>query len=280
MKKISIILVTLFSYGLTLAQQSYVLEYEYEDLFGNTSTVDLLVNGAEAVFKVKDERESEVKILENDDPNTISASIINNDELSTFTYSTTKEVYIRSLGIAEREFVYKFDAEVLDWKFSDETKKIGEYNCQKATLDLHGRKNVIWFTTEVPISFGPMRLNGLPGMVIEAYVYDTHLVNEIRINLKLLNISKSENKKVFDFHKDFFTTKKVMTYQEYEKEAIQSMIDKKIYQLAKTAEIAARWAKEDGYESDYSVKYEPNYFFDYFIDVPEGAWEELEKINQ
>lgn len=54
------------------------------------------------------------------------------------------------------------------WKITDEQKKIGTYNCRKATLDKDGRKWTAWFTTELPYKAGPRTLTGLPGVVLEA----------------------------------------------------------------------------------------------------------------
>src|SRR5690606_9377555 len=64
----------------------------------------------------------------------------------------------------------------LNWKITQETKQIGEYQCYKAitTERLYSRKGhyynesiVAWFTPEIPITFGPKNYKGLPGLVLE-----------------------------------------------------------------------------------------------------------------
>ncbi|MDO6744242.1 GLPGLI family protein [Tenacibaculum soleae] len=55
----------------------------------------------------------------------------------------------------------------INWKITDEFKDIGEYKCQKATGYFRGRTYNCWFTQQIPIPFGPWKLQGLPGLIIE-----------------------------------------------------------------------------------------------------------------
>ena len=57
----------------------------------------------------------------------------------------------------------------IDWTIIDDsTKTVLEYECLMATADYHGRKWTVWFTPEVPMSTGPWKLLGLPGLILEA----------------------------------------------------------------------------------------------------------------
>jgi len=75
---------------------------------------------------------------------------------------TVKTTYSQSYLIAG-------EGDKIDWKIDRETKSILGYTCQKATGVCKGRKYTAWFTTDIPASFGPWKLQGLPGLILEAY---------------------------------------------------------------------------------------------------------------
>lgn len=53
------------------------------------------------------------------------------------------------------------------WQLHNESKKILDYSCKKATVKYRGREFVAWYTTEVPINNGPYIFEGLPGLILE-----------------------------------------------------------------------------------------------------------------
>lgn len=56
----------------------------------------------------------------------------------------------------------------LQWKLVNEYKQISRFKAQKATCLYGGRVIDAWFTPQIPVSNGPYRLYGLPGMILEA----------------------------------------------------------------------------------------------------------------
>jgi GLPGLI family protein len=57
----------------------------------------------------------------------------------------------------------------IDWKiFPKKTKLIGGFACQKAIGNFRGRTYEAWFAPEIPYPFGPWKLHGLPGLILEA----------------------------------------------------------------------------------------------------------------
>jgi GLPGLI family protein len=57
--------------------------------------------------------------------------------------------------------------DVINWKLSTDTKKVGIYNLQKATATFGGRNWIAWFNTEISLNEGPYKFQGLPGLIFE-----------------------------------------------------------------------------------------------------------------
>lgn len=103
-----------------------------------------------------------------------------------------------------KEFLVTDKLEKLDWKMTGDTKKIGNYNCFKATAVIKAKENdevdkavsltamppkdmtvTAWYTPDIPISNGPGDYWGLPGLILE--VNDGHttlLCSKITLNPK------------------------------------------------------------------------------------------------
>lgn len=77
-------------------------------------------------------------------------------------------------GIPEDHFYYIQDLDLMQWEIGSETKQIEGYHTQKATTNFAGRTYVAWFTPEIPISEGPYKFNGLPGLILEISDTENH----------------------------------------------------------------------------------------------------------
>lgn len=59
------------------------------------------------------------------------------------------------------------------WMVLDEWKEVLGYRVRRAECSFRGRDYVAWFAPELPLSDGPWKFCGLPGLILE--VYDTRL---------------------------------------------------------------------------------------------------------
>ena len=119
----------------------------------------------------------------------------------------SKNIYYLNLNSNERfyktknlgglyELVY---FEKHKWKLISETDKILGYNCKKAIKYSENKKSktqtVVWYTNEIPFSFGPKDYSGLPGLVLKVEKgHNTFLATKVEINPKNLLIIKPEAK--------------------------------------------------------------------------------------
>ncbi|PTM05621.1 MAG: GLPGLI family protein [Bacteroidetes bacterium] len=86
-------------------------------------------------------------------------------------------------------FLIEDSIETLEWKLGKETKSIGNYICNKATAErvfvvsktemIEGEVKdtiindtveiVAWYSMQIPVSHGPGKYSGLPGLILEVY---------------------------------------------------------------------------------------------------------------
>jgi len=112
------------------------------------------------------------------------------DSIGTFNYKNFIKKEIISRGFVDKKQYYiKENISIIKWKIEKDTKIIGTFNCQKATGTFRGRKYTAWFTNQIPISNGPWKLQGLPGLIIEA----TDETKEVSFIFKSLKIPSNSN---------------------------------------------------------------------------------------
>lgn len=56
----------------------------------------------------------------------------------------------------------------IDWKLEDSSITIGGLTCYKASGYFKGRTYDVWYCPDYPVKAGPWKLNGLPGLIVEA----------------------------------------------------------------------------------------------------------------
>lgn len=163
---------------------------------------DLIGSGEKSIFKLKkrmapdkvgmDEETGEI-VLNPEIPDSIQPLILTNHK--------TKKVYTKSFitendGESYQE-IHTIEPIIIDWHFINETKKIDKYICKKATTKFRGRSYVAWYSEEIPISIGPWKFHGLPGVIINI-TDDTNKVSFIIEKIEIPYDSADLNLGSFD----------------------------------------------------------------------------------
>ena len=167
---------TIYSYG-----QSQNGEVNYT-FFANGAKKEakLRFNNSESIFTIKNDllnnKKVEVTADEEESKINISVNLWKDipDDLGMLTN-------IKDNCIIDHKFLpidfaaIKFDtlfvkdtARIISWELLNETKNINSFNCQKARGNFRGRTYTVWFTNDIPVNLGPWKLNGLPGLILEA----------------------------------------------------------------------------------------------------------------
>ena len=66
------------------------------------------------------------------------------------------------------KFKYEEPISKMKWKMLGKDSVIAGYPCQLAETNFRGRTWKAWFTLDIPISNGPWKLGGLPGLILKA----------------------------------------------------------------------------------------------------------------
>lgn len=127
----------------------------------------------------------------------------------------------------------------LNWSISEEFRNIENYRVQKATCLAFGRKWIAWFDPELPISDGPYKFEGLPGLILELQDdKNEHIFKLLAIQKnkasnqffkKSVEISEIEFKKLWhEFKKDPAKSYRLQSFSS-SNGSVKMMLDGKAY---------------------------------------------------
>ncbi|MGV8945753.1 MAG: GLPGLI family protein [Lutibacter sp.] len=173
MKKYTLIAILFFS-TITLYSQVDKLRVTYELTFqidstntSNLETERMILNIDKSISSYQSERKYlKDSILKSNNPHSVYGL-----SKSQFKYEIYKNKNTNKINTLYDYAAYMFEIEEvtpkLKWAIHKERKKILELNCIKATTSFAGRDYIAWFTNEIPISDGPYKFTGLPGLIME-----------------------------------------------------------------------------------------------------------------
>ena len=83
-----------------------------------------------------------------------------------FYFANENKFYTKERVISN--YLVEETAPKINWKINKDTASFSGVKCQKAIANFKGRTWTAWFAPELPFQSGPWKLNGLPGLIIEA----------------------------------------------------------------------------------------------------------------
>lgn len=127
----------------------------------------------------------------------------------------------------------------LNWQLLPDTSTIKGYKCVKATTTFEGRDYVAWYSTDIPISDGPHKFWGLPGLIIKIADTENHYTFELESFEKFTSTFPefNEPEKVFEVSYDKFKQLRKEEAEDplkaLESQGISPMGDKSFYSKVK-----------------------------------------------
>lgn len=114
------------------------------------------------------------------------------NNLSYFNFSNENKLHTKA-SITQFNYLYEEEKPIIDWKVTKDKQTIKGIKCEKATALVDGNLWTVWFASSIPFPFGPEKLNGLPGLILEASTENK------QISLKFVGL---ENAKQGDFNRE------------------------------------------------------------------------------
>lgn len=124
--------------------------------------------------------------------NTIQENLVlSSDTIKRYVYknlSTGVMLFEPRIDFVYKEYkVFTDSLHSMFWRITAEKKDIDSFQCIKATAFWRGRYYTAWFTEKIPVSNGPWKFGGLPGLIVE--IYDSDFISY----WKLKSVRQSEH---------------------------------------------------------------------------------------
>jgi GLPGLI family protein len=146
------------------------IDYDMILVFGNSSNYksSLIFNNTISEFRYSNLQQEDIKTK--DENNNWKIQYADTTSNQVVLNRLTSKIYnYKRIGYSKNYLWIEESTPTLEWILAPETKKIGTLLCNKATTTFRGRSYTAWYTPEIKNSLGPWKLQGLPGMILEAY---------------------------------------------------------------------------------------------------------------
>ena len=151
--------------------QSYIIEYDVSLNVLKRSGY-LIVNNTEESFYYETMIEEKNENKKKDEDETVNKTFFlgkSKNRKRYQLYKNQKDTLFNVDYLDDEKIINYEKFPRMDWQIKNETKKIQDYVCNKATTFFRGRNYTAWYSTDIPIKLGPWKFNGLPGAILQIY---------------------------------------------------------------------------------------------------------------
>lgn len=137
------------------------------------STEYLVTNANNAIYTTNFLEVANDQIIETKDGDdySINPDMVKVNAMKYYTQLDSPYLYFVSQSKKFEKIIVAVDSlPKLQWELSpNKTKEINTFTCFEATTTFRGSKIVAYYAPGIPAGFGPFKLKGLPGLILEAY---------------------------------------------------------------------------------------------------------------
>lgn len=176
---------------------SYLLKYrnsEKDDSLSFNDIMDLQMGRHYNAFFSRDLRALDTRntkeLKTNMQFSTIPENYIGFDVL--INHSDSLTTVTNRLPYTSQVIEYSESTDIPKWTYMPEdVDTIMGYHCHVAICNYEGRDWKVYYTNDIPIPYGPWKLNGVKGLVLKAV--DTEIILYLRLSDLLRNLSQSSD---------------------------------------------------------------------------------------
>ncbi len=171
--------------------------------------------------KLQDKLEN-VAVIEANPEDYFSEIYVNRKENTLIEYLVESKVLKKRFAVEEKK-------PEMQWVHLDGRKKIGDYSCEKAKTTFRGRTYEVWYTSDIAVSSGPWKFNGLPGLILSVKDLEG-IYSWEATSIKTIKNSEFNLSNYLD-NKTMYTE---ISYKDFDEEVINAQIERKKVQKART----------------------------------------------
>lgn len=177
----SLLALMAFTEGNTVYKVIYKINYITNLTSKNIKTEIgiLMIEGGEKSSYCSENTYKQDSILQLVNENKLNANAVMNDKYPKTAFKNFIEKKYSNQNLCVSNVIFKNcfiynQTNNLNWTLHKDTIKVQNYICNKATVSFEGRDYTAWYTPEIPISDGPYKFWGLPGLILKVYDSENH----------------------------------------------------------------------------------------------------------